>query len=102
MSVIQLAKSLAVDAARLNEIVRRRRGITAATALRFARYLGTTPEFWLELQCITSFAWRGKPSSRTSSMRYDRDPKRHNGRLPGRTAFACTACRTRSLIFSQD
>ena len=50
MSVNQLAKSLAVDTARLNEIVRGRRGITADTALRLARYLGTTPEFWLKLQ----------------------------------------------------
>jgi addiction module HigA family antidote len=50
MSVNQLAKHLAVDAARLNEIVRGRRGITADTALRLARYLGTTPEFWLKLQ----------------------------------------------------
>src|ERR1017187_2430420 len=50
MSVNQLAKSLAVDAARLNEIVRGRRGITADTVLRLARYLGTTPEFRLKLQ----------------------------------------------------
>jgi addiction module HigA family antidote len=50
MSVNQLAKHLAVDAARLNEIVRGRRGITADTALRLARYLGTTAEFWLKLQ----------------------------------------------------
>ena len=45
LSVNQLAKLLAVDAARLNEIVRGRRGITADTALRLARYLGTSPEF---------------------------------------------------------
>jgi len=50
MSVNQLAKALAVDAARLNEIVRGRRGITADTALRLARYLGTTAEFWIGLQ----------------------------------------------------
>jgi addiction module HigA family antidote len=50
MSVNQLAKHLAVDAARLNEIVRGRRGITPDTALRLARYLGNTPEFWLKLQ----------------------------------------------------
>ncbi|SRR5579883_1331369 len=50
MSVNQLAKALAVDAPRLNEIVRGRRGITADTALRLARYLGTSPEFWLNLQ----------------------------------------------------
>jgi plasmid maintenance system antidote protein VapI len=34
----------------LNEIVRGRRGITADTALRLARYLGSSPEFWLNLQ----------------------------------------------------
>jgi len=50
MSVNQLAKHLAVDAARLNEIVRGRRGVTADTALRLARYLGTSAEFWLKLQ----------------------------------------------------
>src|ERR1035438_7039629 len=50
MSVNQLARHLSVDAARLNEIVRGRRGITADTVLRLARYPGTTPEFWLKLQ----------------------------------------------------
>lgn len=50
MSVNQLAKALAVDTARLNEIVRGRRGVTADTALRLARYLGTSPQFWLRLQ----------------------------------------------------
>jgi addiction module HigA family antidote len=47
MSVNQLAKALAVDATRLNDIVRGRRGITADTALRLARYLGTSAEFWI-------------------------------------------------------
>jgi len=50
ISVNQLAMHLAVDAARLNEVVRGQRGVTADTALRLARYLGTTPEFWLKLQ----------------------------------------------------
>ncbi len=50
MSVNQLAKALAVDTARLNEIVRGRRGITTDTALRLARYLGATAEFWINLQ----------------------------------------------------
>ncbi len=50
MSVNQLAKALGVTAARMNEIVRARRGITADTALRLARYLGSSPEFWLGLQ----------------------------------------------------
>ena len=50
MSVNQLARALAVDATRLNEIVRGRRGITADTGLRLARYLGTSAEFWVGLQ----------------------------------------------------
>ena len=50
MSVNQLAKALGITAARLNDIVRGRRGITADTALRLERYLGTSAEFWLGLQ----------------------------------------------------
>lgn len=50
MSVNQLSKALGVDSAPLNEIVRGRRGVTANTALRLARYLGTSAEFWLGLQ----------------------------------------------------
>jgi addiction module HigA family antidote len=50
MSVNQLAKALDIDAARMNEIVRGRRGITADTALRLSRYLGTSAEFWMHLQ----------------------------------------------------
>jgi addiction module HigA family antidote len=52
MSVNQLAKELGVGAARLNEIVRGERGITADTALRLARYFRTSPEFWLNLQSL--------------------------------------------------
>jgi len=50
MSVNQLAKALGITASRLNDIVRERRGISADTALRLARYLGNSPEFWLRLQ----------------------------------------------------
>ena len=50
MSVNQFAKALKVDTDRLNEIVRGRRGITADTALRLSRYLGTSAEFWVGLQ----------------------------------------------------
>ena len=50
MSVTALAKELGIGAARLNEIVRGRRSVTADTALRLARYFGTTPELWLNLQ----------------------------------------------------
>lgn len=45
-----LARELGVTPARINEIVRERRGISADTALRLARYFGTSHQFWLNLQ----------------------------------------------------
>ena len=50
MSAHALALELKVPAPRMNDIVRERRAITPDTALRLARYFGTTPEFWLNLQ----------------------------------------------------
>lgn len=50
MSANALARALRVDAPRITDIVRGRRGISADTALRLARYFNTTPEFWLNLQ----------------------------------------------------
>jgi addiction module HigA family antidote len=46
----QLAKSIHVPLTRIAEISRQRRAITADTALRLARYFGTTSKFWLGLQ----------------------------------------------------
>ena len=45
-----LANAIGVTPARVNEIVRRRRGITAETALRLARYFGTDAQRWMTLQ----------------------------------------------------
>jgi addiction module HigA family antidote len=50
MTANALARALSVDAPRINDVVRGRRGISADTALRLARYFNTTPEFWLNLQ----------------------------------------------------
>jgi len=50
LSANALAKALRVDAPRINEIVNERRGITPDTALRLARYFGTSPEVWMNLQ----------------------------------------------------
>jgi antitoxin HigA-1 len=50
MSVNALAKELGIGATRLNDIVRGKRGVTADTALRLARYFRTTPELWINLQ----------------------------------------------------
>ena len=45
-----LARAVAVTPARINEIVRERRGITADTALRLARYFNTDARSWINLQ----------------------------------------------------
>jgi addiction module HigA family antidote len=45
-----LAKDLSVPPRRINEIVHGQRGISADTALRLARFFGTTERFWLNLQ----------------------------------------------------
>lgn len=52
MSANALAKALNVPAPRINDIVRERRGITADTALRLARYFDSSPQFWLNLQAM--------------------------------------------------
>ena len=50
LSAIALAKAIGVTPARINEIVRGRRGITAETALRLARYFSTDAQSWMNLQ----------------------------------------------------
>jgi addiction module HigA family antidote len=50
ISVYTLAQAIKVPRSRVNDIVLGRRGITADTAFRLARYFGTTPEFWINLQ----------------------------------------------------
>lgn len=50
ISAHALAMALHVPAPRINDIVRERRSVTADTALRLARYFGTSAGFWLGLQ----------------------------------------------------
>ena len=50
LSQYRLAKEVSVPARRINEIVRGTRAVTADTALRLARYFGTSERFWLNLQ----------------------------------------------------
>lgn len=50
MSGRQLASVLGVSPNRISEILRGRRAITADTALRLSRWLGTSPDVWLNLQ----------------------------------------------------
>jgi len=50
VSMNRLARDLRVPVTRISEIVNQRRSVTSDTALRLARYFGTTPEFWMNLQ----------------------------------------------------
>ncbi|GHU14315.1 transcriptional regulator [Betaproteobacteria bacterium] len=50
LSANALAIALCVPAPRINDIVHGKRGVTADTAMRLARYFGTSPELWMNLQ----------------------------------------------------
>lgn len=50
LSASGLAIRLHVPAPRVNDIVRERRGVSPDSALRLARYFGTTPQYWMDLQ----------------------------------------------------
>ena len=50
MTASALAKALNVPSARINDIVRERRAVTADTAMRLARYFGGDARSWLNLQ----------------------------------------------------
>ncbi len=69
ISINRLARDLRVPPTRASEIVNSRRGISADTALRLARYFGTTPEFWLNLQS----AYDLEVAHRASADRIARD-----------------------------
>jgi len=50
LSAYRLAKDIDVPVSRIQSIIDESRAITGDSALRLARYFGTTPEFWLNLQ----------------------------------------------------
>ncbi len=72
MTAHALAMALHVPAPRINEIVRERRAITTDTALRLARYFGTTAQFWLNLQ--TSFDLRKTEAETAAQIAREVEP----------------------------
>lgn len=50
MTQVEAAERMGISLNRLNELVRGKRGVTADTALRLAKLLKTTPQFWMNLQ----------------------------------------------------
>ena len=60
ISQVALAAHLGVPVQRVNELVRGKRGVTPATAWLLAQALGTTPEYWVNLQTAHDLA-RSRP-----------------------------------------
>lgn len=69
MSANALAKALNVPAPRINDVVRERRGITADTAMRLARYFGGDARSWLNLQA----AYDLRIAERANAKRIERE-----------------------------
>ena len=58
----EAAKRLGISTTRLNEVVLGKRRITAETAMRLARLLQTSPQFWIRLQANWDLQRRAQPS----------------------------------------
>ncbi len=69
LSANALAKALNVPAPRINDVVRERRGVTADTAMRLARYFGGDARSWLNLQA----AYDLRLAERANSKRIERE-----------------------------
>jgi len=67
VSQVAFAAHIGVSVQRINEIVRGKRGITPETAWLFAEALGTSPEFWLNLQSNYDLV-RFRPKRRVKRM----------------------------------
>ena len=65
MSVNALAMALRVPATRIGAIVKGERSVTADTALRLARFFGTSPEFWMNLQAMHDLTKARRKSGKT-------------------------------------
>jgi addiction module HigA family antidote len=67
----RVSQETGLPQSRLSEIINGRRGVSADTALRLARYLGTTPDFWLNLQIAHDL----EEARRTSGRKIDEQIK---------------------------
>ena len=75
LSSAALARALGVSTPTVNDIVLQRRGVSADMALRLSVCLGTTPEFWLNLQ--TTYDLRKAEIDRSAASRKQGQPIHH-------------------------
>ncbi|MFO7903727.1 MAG: HigA family addiction module antitoxin [Pirellulaceae bacterium] len=67
LSQSELARRIRVSFPRVNELVNGKRGVTPDTALRLSRLLGTTPDFWMNLQ-LTWDLWHAVNSEQAAEI----------------------------------
>ena len=84
LSANALALALRVPVTRISEIVRERRGITADTALRLARYFGTTPHFWMTMQMSYDLAIASREITARIEVEIFPAPRNESGALKAR------------------
>ena len=84
LSANALALALRVPVTRISEIVRERRGITADTALRLARYFGTTPDFWMKMQMSYDLALASREATARIEVEIFPAPRTETGELKAR------------------
>jgi addiction module HigA family antidote len=80
LSASGLAIRLHVPAPRVNDIVRERRGISPDSALRLARFFGTSPQYWMDLQ--TAYDLRVADELAGEQVRREVAPVNANGAKP--------------------
>jgi antitoxin HigA-1 len=90
VSQYQLAKTVAVPARRINEVVHGQRRVTADSALRLSRYFGISERFWLNLRPATT--WRPRRTdSAPNSTESSRSAKQANHKADDSSAPATCA-----------
>ncbi len=88
VSAHALSEAIDILATRVNDIVNRKRGITADTALRLARYFGNSPGFWLNVQAAYDLRAANARRPRESSPRCRPEKRRNVGQLHSTAAQA--------------
>src|SRR5258708_39949136 len=73
LTAYRLAKDIGVPVTRVQAIIAERRGITGDTALRLARYFGTSAEFWLNMQ--RDFELESAPAALGSRLETEGKPR---------------------------
>jgi len=66
ITAYKLAKETFLDQTRISEIIKGKRSVTVDTALRFSKFFGTSPEFWINIQ--TQFDLENKKSELATDL----------------------------------